>query len=57
MKKYSHQFLVALTVETEEGDPAEISEKRLITELALRLVDIVAHDGIEAFQHNGTEEV
>ncbi len=57
MARYSHQFLIALTVENEEKDPDKVTERELIDALARRSNDIFRHDGIEAFEHNDTEEI
>lgn len=57
MTQYSHQFLIAVTVQNDKKDPAEVTERELIDALACRSNDIFRHDGIEAFQHNDTEEV
>jgi hypothetical protein len=57
MTRYSHQFLIAFTVENEVENWNYINEKELVVGLAKRLAEIIEHDGIEAFQHNDTEEV
>ena len=55
--RYSHQFLIAVTVESAHADPDALTEKDLTTALAARFADILEHDGIEAFSHNDTEEI
>ena len=54
---YSHQYLIAVTVNSDEPDPSRVTEKALAAAVACRLQDIILHDGREAFQHNDTEEV
>lgn len=57
MEKYSHQYLIAFTIENEEKDHEKIPYNDLLAGLVRRMGDIVEHDGIEAFQHNDTEEI
>jgi hypothetical protein len=54
---YSHQFLIAFTVESDEPDPDKLSEQVLTAGVAARLEQIILHDGIEAFRHADTAEV
>ena len=57
MARYSHQFLLAVTVETAEKDPDKVTELELLRALHRRSDDIINHDGLEAFSHNDTEEI
>ena len=57
MKRYSHQFLIAFTVESGEEDPWMVGEAKLAAGLTRRLADILEHDGLEAYEHNDTEEI
>jgi len=57
MPRYSHQYLIAVTVESDDPNPNNVSETELISALHARVKDIVNHDGIEAFGHNDTDEV
>ena len=54
---FSHQYLIAVTVETEQADPDKVSEAALTAAVAGRLADIILHDGREAFSHNDTHEM
>ena len=56
-KSYSHQYLIAVTVESDEPDPEVVSWEKMAAAVARRLEDIILHDRSEAFQHNDTEEV
>lgn len=57
MANYSHQFLIAITVENGNPDPEKVTLKELQWALTYRTTDIARHDGLEAFQHNDTEEI
>ena len=57
MPRFSHQFLIAFTVETDDPDWENLTEKELTAGVARRLEDIILHDGLEAFQHNDTAEI
>ena len=57
MARYSHQYLIAVTVETGDPDPAATTLPALAAAVARRLGDIILHDGAEAFSHNDTEEL
>lgn len=57
MPRYSHQYLIALTVESDTADPHEVPLRELMEGLRRRASDIELHDGREAFGHNDTEEV
>ena len=58
MSRYSHQFLISVTVESDEKDPDKLTRDELERALYDRTKDIhgPGGDGIEAFQHNDTEE-
>jgi hypothetical protein len=55
--RFSHQYLVAVTVETDEADPDKVCLRMMIAALARRLEDVILHDGREAFSHNDTDEI
>jgi hypothetical protein len=55
--KFSHQYLIAVTVETDEPDPHQVSVAEMAASVARRLEDILLHDKEEAFLHNDTEEL
>ena len=55
--RYSHQFLIAVTVETTTADPHAVPISELHSALAGRTNDIYSHDRREAFGHNDTEEI
>jgi hypothetical protein len=58
MTQYSHQFLVAFTIETSEEETSRLSKRELLMALRLRGDDIEQDEaGREAFQHNDTEEI
>ena len=57
MPRYSHQFLIAITVESGEKDPDNVPPEVLIAGVASRLEQIILHDRSEAFQHNDTEQI
>lgn len=57
MARYSHQYLVAVTVENAQKDPDWVSEGELAAALARRLSEVILHDGKEAFSFNDTEEI
>jgi len=57
MPRFSHQYLIAVTVETDEPDPDKVGDAELAAAVARRLEDIILHDGAEAFSHNDTCEV
>ena len=57
MPRYSHQYLIAITVESDEKDPDKVPYNELLAALVRRMGDVVEHDGIEAFSHNDTEEI
>jgi len=59
MSHYSHQFLIAVTVENDEADPHKVTEEELLEALYRRTKDIhgPGGDGIEAFGHADTAEI
>jgi len=57
VKRYSHQFLIAVTVVNDQKDPDKVTEEELERALYERTKDIHTHDGIEAFSHNDTAEI
>ena len=57
MSRYSHQYLIAVTVENEEKDPAKVTLAEMVVALERRTADIYRYDGLEAFSHNDTEEI
>jgi hypothetical protein len=57
MARYSHQYLIAVTVESNEPDPELVPWEKKAAAVSRRLEDIILHDRDEAFQHNDTEEV
>ena len=57
MPRYSHQYLIAVTVESDTADPHEVPIRELMDGLQRRACDIALHDGREAFSHNDTEEI
>lgn len=56
-QRFSHQYLIAVTVETDEPDPDKVSSDELAAAVARRLEDIILHDKSEAFSWNDTAEV
>ena len=54
--RYSHQFAIAVTVESDEKDPEKLTEGEFFAALRRRVKDIRDHDKFEAFQHLDTEE-
>lgn len=57
MTRYSHQYLIAVAVESEEPDPDKVPVAERIAAVARRLSDIVLYDKAEAFAWNDTAEV
>lgn len=57
MPRYSHQYLIAVTVESDTADPHEVPIRELMDGLQRRACDIALHDGREAFSPNDTEEI
>jgi hypothetical protein len=55
--RYSHQFLIAVTVESTQKDPEKVPIRELVEALSRRTSDIIRTDGREAFGHNDTEQV
>jgi hypothetical protein len=56
MPRFSHQYLIAVTVESDERNPDRVPWEQMAGAVARRLEDIILHDREEAFQHNDTEE-
>jgi len=57
VSRYSHQFLMAVTVCSEEEDFERIPFREKFGALMRRSEDIILHDRDEAFQLCDTEEV
>ena len=57
LTRYSHQFLIAVTVESVAKDPDKVALRELLEALSRRTGDILEHDKREAFGHQDTEEL
>ena len=57
MTLYSHQYLIAVTVENDKADHEQVSCRELMDALEKRTREIHEHDGHEAFSHSDTEEI
>lgn len=58
MLRYSHQYLIAVTVESDEPDPDKVPMREMMDGLKRRVCDIALDDnGREAFGHNDTDEI